>query len=265
MSGEPGAALDAVAALYDRLSPTFLRCAGPTFQAGLVRRPDGVEDAAWSNRALAERAGVQPGAHILDAGCGVGGPACDIAAAFPDAQVVGLTVSVVQVDLATERARAAGLSERVTFVEGDFHALPFADDTFDVVLYLESSEYSSDLDRLFAEAARVLKPGGAVYVKGALRREGALSPQQQADLAAYDAMWAIQRTPSPSEIAAAMARTGLVVGLPTWLELGSGHFIGSMFELGPDGLKPNAFGQALFRRFVDLPVGFADIRAVCPP
>ncbi len=264
MAADSGSSPDAIRALYDRLSPTFLRCAGPTFQAGLVRRGDGSEDPASSNRALAERAGVRPGDRILDAGCGVGGPACDIAAAYADVRVDGLTISGVQVGMAEERARSAGLSERLRFAEGDYHALPFPDDSFDVVLYLESSEYSADLDLLFAEAARVVRPGGAVYAKGAFRREGALSDQQEADLAEYDAMWAIQRTPSPSEIASAMANAGLRVEAPTCLELGSGHFIGSMFELGPDGLKPNRFGEALFRRFVDLPVGFADVRAVCP-
>ncbi len=262
MASESGADPDAIRALYDRLSPTFLRCAGPTFQAGLVRRADGSEDPAWSNRALAERAGVRPGDRILDAGCGVGGPACDIAAAYADVHVHGLTISSVQVEMAEQRARAAGLAGRVRFAEGDYHALPYPDESFDAVLYLESSEYSTDLGLLFAEAARVVRPGGVVYAKGAFRREGSLSEQQEADLREYDTMWAIERTPSPSEIAGAMARAGLQVDAPTWLDLGSGHFIGSMFELGPDGLKPNPFGEALFRRFVDLPVAFADVRAV---
>lgn len=264
MGTDRGSGPDAIRALYDRLSPTFLRCAGSTFQAGLVRRPDGSEDPAFSNLALAERAGVRPGDRILDAGCGVGGPACDIASAIADTHIDGLTVSGVQVNIASERAREADLDHRVTFHEGDFHALPFADHAFDVVLYLESSEYSGALDVLFEEAARVLRPGGRVYVKGALRKEGVLSEQQEADLSTYDAMWAIERTPSPGEIAASMARAGLEVEEPEWLQLGSGHFIGSMFELGTDGLKPNAFGEALFRRFVDLPVGFAEIRAVRP-
>jgi cyclopropane fatty-acyl-phospholipid synthase-like methyltransferase len=264
VAADSGSDPDAIRALYDRLSPTFLRFAGPTFQAGLVRRADGSEDPAWSNRALADRAGVRLGDRILDAGCGVGGPACDIAAAFPQTQVEGLTVSGVQVGMATNRARQAGLSDRVRFTEGDFHALPFPDCAFDVVLYLESSEYSPALDLLFSEAARVVRPGGVVYAKGAFRREGPLSEQQEADLAEYDAMWAISRTPSPSEIGSAMANAGLRVEEPSWLELGSGHFIGSMFELGSDGLKPNRFGEALFRRFIDLPVGFAQVRAVRP-
>lgn len=262
MGGVPGSGPDAIRDLYDRLSPTFLKCAGPTFQAGLLRRPDGSEDPAWSNRALAQRAGVRDGDRILDAGCGVGGPACDIAAAYPGARVEGLTISPVQVGIATDRAAQAGLCDRVSFAEGNFHALPFASGSFDVVLYLESSEYSPRLDLLFSEAARVVRPGGVVYVKSVLRREGALSEQQEADLREFDAMWAIERTPSPAEIAAAMGRAGLEVQEPAWLQLASGHFIGSMFELGPEGLKPNAFGEAFFRRFVDLPVGFAEVRAV---
>lgn len=255
---------DDVRALYDRLSPTFLRCAGPTFQAGLVRREDGSEDPSFSNRALAERAGIRDGDRILDAGCGIGGPACDIATAWPSCTVTGLTVSGVQVAMATERAAASGLADRVRFVEGDFHELPFPDDSFDVVLYLESSEYSPDPGRLFAEATRVLAPGGRVYVKGVLRREGALTAEQRAELDEFESMWAIEATPSPSEMAQAMTAAGLVPEEPRWMELGSGHYIGSMFELGPQGLQPNAFGKELFRRFVDLPVGFAELRARRP-
>jgi len=48
----------------------------------------------------------------------------------------------------------------VRFHQGDMHALPFADDSFDTVLLLHALTYSPHPERVFAEAARVLKPGG---------------------------------------------------------------------------------------------------------
>ncbi len=255
--------LHGVRAFYDQHSATFLQHAGPTFQAGLLRR-GGVEDAARSNLALAERAGVLPGHRVLDAGCGVAGPALDIAAALADVVVDGVTLSPVQAALAADRIAAAGLADRVRVQVADYHHLPFAAASFDCVLYLESAGYSTDPAALFAEARRVLRPGGRLYIKDVVRRPGRLSPQQQEELAAYDATWAVPGTPTVDTLQSALAASGFVEQESSELDVGSSHFIGSMFELGPDGFVLNAFGEGFFRRFVDLPILFAELRARAP-
>lgn len=57
--------------------------------------------------------------RVLDVGCGVGGPAREIAR-FSDAHVTGLNNNAFQVDRARKYTEKAGLSERVEFVKGDF-------------------------------------------------------------------------------------------------------------------------------------------------
>jgi ArsR family transcriptional regulator len=50
----------------------------------------------------------------------------------------------------------------VRFQLGDMHALPFDDGSFDVVMLMNCLTYASDPARVVAEAARVLRPGGAL-------------------------------------------------------------------------------------------------------
>ena len=73
---------------YDRWTPIMVESAGTTLQCGLVKRSaEAAVTPESSTQFLAELAGIAPGDRILDAGCGVGGPAMAIARALPD--VVG--------------------------------------------------------------------------------------------------------------------------------------------------------------------------------
>ena len=115
-------------------------------------------------RAIVAPARIAADEVVVDAGCGVGGAAIEIARRY-GAQVVGVTVSPVQVALARERAERAGIGERVRFLEGDCSTcLPFADHTVDVVVTIEAACHFADKPRFLAECARVLKPGGRVLI-----------------------------------------------------------------------------------------------------
>lgn len=72
--------------------------------------------------------------RVLDVGCGVGGPAREIAR-FTDANVVGLNNNAFQVEKARKYTVKAGLEKQVTFVKGDFMALAeqFGENSFDAV------------------------------------------------------------------------------------------------------------------------------------
>lgn len=56
---------------------------------------------------------------VLDVGCGVGGPARQIAK-FTDAQIIGLNNNDYQIARATQYAANEGLSDQLAFVKGDF-------------------------------------------------------------------------------------------------------------------------------------------------
>jgi ubiquinone/menaquinone biosynthesis C-methylase UbiE len=105
-------------------------------------------------------AALAPGEAVLDLGSGSG---TDV---FCAAVQVGATGSVAGVDFTREQlAKAERLRdrdgfERVSFVEASIDALPFEDGTFDVVISNGVINLSVVKSRVFAEAARVLRPGG---------------------------------------------------------------------------------------------------------
>lgn len=107
---------------------------------------------------LAARLGVQPNHHLLDCGCGIGGPLRNLGR-FTGARITGVTLNQYQVDRGNALCAAAGL-ERCKLVKADFHKLPFPDNSFDHVYSIEACCHSPDRRDVYREVLRVLKPGG---------------------------------------------------------------------------------------------------------
>ncbi|MFN8515704.1 MAG: methyltransferase domain-containing protein [Thermomicrobiales bacterium] len=112
--------------------------------------------------ALLEAARVRPGLRVLDLASGTGQPSLDLARA------VGATGHVTATDLspamlatAERNAGEAGLAN-IAFRQVDAEALPFPDESFDVVTSRLGAMYFVDFQRALAEIRRVLKPGGRV-------------------------------------------------------------------------------------------------------
>ncbi len=109
------------------------------------------------------------GARALDVGCQCG--ALAVALAEAGADVTGVDVSEPLLDGARARARGYGVPARFVRAEGE--ALPFADASFDLVTLVDVIEHVADAARTVAECARVLRPGGTLFLKGPNR----LSPR----------------------------------------------------------------------------------------
>lgn len=100
---------------------------------------------------------------VLDVGCGVGGPAREIAK-FTGAYITGITINEYQVQRATRYAEQDGLDGNCRFVVGDFMSLPFDEGTFDAVYAIEATVHAPSLEKVYSQVFKVLKPGGVFGV-----------------------------------------------------------------------------------------------------
>jgi len=101
---------------------------------------------------------VQPGSHLLDVGCGIGGPLRNIAR-FARCKVTGVTISPYQVARGNQLIKDCNLEEQCNIIYGDFLKLPFEDCSFDGVYAIESTCHTMLKSAVYSEAYRVLKPG----------------------------------------------------------------------------------------------------------
>ncbi|MBE9006455.1 methyltransferase domain-containing protein [Fortiea sp. LEGE XX443] len=108
-------------------------------------------------------ANVKTVTNILDVGCGIGGSSLYLAEKF-HARATGITLSPVQAARATERSQEMLLNLRSQFLVADAQAMPFADNSFDLVWSLESGEHMPDKIKFMQECYRVLKPGGTLIM-----------------------------------------------------------------------------------------------------
>ncbi|NIV16820.1 MAG: methyltransferase domain-containing protein [Woeseiaceae bacterium] len=97
--------------------------------------------------------------RVLDIGCGIGGPAFEMARIY-GAIVVGIDLEAPLVARATQAAEDLGLSDSCTFQLVDPGPLPFDDGSFDIVVSAGAVTQTENKVALLAEAHRVLKPGG---------------------------------------------------------------------------------------------------------
>src|SRR4051812_26930596 len=100
---------------------------------------------------------VPKGARVLEVGSGVGLLAVAVASAADDVRVVG-------VELSREQIAAAARSPRVTYHQGDAHALDFADGSFALVYARYLLEHVARPEAVLREMWRVVRPAGRVAV-----------------------------------------------------------------------------------------------------
>lgn len=146
-AGEVNSMFDRISGVYDRMNRVMT--------AGLDRR--------WRERA-AERARLEPGMKALDLCCGTGDLTLALAGRVgPSGSVTGADFSRPMLELAEEKAAAAGVSQ-AEFRWADALDLPFEDDSYDAVTIAFGARNLADLDHGLSGMRRVLLPGGRVVI-----------------------------------------------------------------------------------------------------
>ncbi|HJQ05040.1 MAG TPA: class I SAM-dependent methyltransferase [Nocardioides sp.] len=105
---------------------------------------------------------LRPTDSLLDVGAGPGTITADLARHV--ASVTATEVGPKEVTLARATATERGVTN-IEFAEADVHALPYADDTFDVVHAHQVLQHVGDPVQALREMARVTKPGGIVAAR----------------------------------------------------------------------------------------------------
>jgi ubiquinone/menaquinone biosynthesis C-methylase UbiE len=110
------------------------------------------------------------GKHVLEVGSGRGGGASYISRYMSPAKITGIDVARNAIRLASQNHK----EENLHFMQGNAEKLSFADESFDVVINVESSHAYGSVPRFLSEVKRVLKPGG-IFLCSDLRDSGGMA------------------------------------------------------------------------------------------
>ncbi len=158
-----------VGKFYNEQTDNFLKVYGEVIQA--FRTTDVTKLLDYQIESI----GLEKGQRVLDAGCGVCGPARYFVK-HAGVEVEALTISEDQVEKATKYIKEEGLEEKVHVTLGDYHQLEkyYESDSFDVVYFLESFGHAVNHEQVINSAWGMLKPGGTLYIKDLFVKEPAL-------------------------------------------------------------------------------------------
>jgi SAM-dependent methyltransferase len=118
---------------------------------------------------------ITPGDHLLDVGCGLGGPARFLADRHK-CRISGIDLTWDYVEAGNRICEWVGLGERVKLCQSTAVSIPFRSDMFSMAYMLHVGMNIEDKDRLCLEVARVLQPRGRFAVYDVMRTaDGELS------------------------------------------------------------------------------------------
>jgi ubiquinone/menaquinone biosynthesis C-methylase UbiE len=148
--------------------------------------------------------------HVLDVACGTGRTLAQIHRALPDARLCAVDLSPFYLQLARE---TVGRAPHARFVPANAEALPFADASFDgvVSVFLFHELPRASRRKVWAELARVLRPGGRVIVLDSVQRSDAPELAYFIDRFSREMHEPFYREYLDDDLAVGMAEKGLTV------------------------------------------------------
>lgn len=195
---------DELAALPESCTARFAGVGNPLRIATVIAGMPGIHPA---------HAGPYPGETVLDHACGAG---MDLLLAArrvgPGGRAIGVDMTPAMRACAQASAELAGLSDRVDIRAGFMENLPVADGSVDLVISNGVVNLAPDKTRVFREIARVLRPGGRLFLADVVvQRELTLDARESPDLWAACVAGAMVETEIPLLAAEAGLTDGRVV------------------------------------------------------
>ena len=198
---------------------------------------------------VASTCGVNASSLVLDVGSGRGNHSCALARRFGCA-VVGLDLAQFHIEQGRARAVREGVSDRVSFVQGDIQALPFEDERFDFLWSRDMLMHVPALPAALTECARVLKPAGAMLVYMTVATER-MEPKEAAWL--YASFGLVPESMDESIVEAAFQAAGLQMHskeslgseLMEWVEEHEGRASRELMRLARMLRKPAYYQELL--------------------
>lgn len=190
---------------------------------------------------IAARAGIYAGSRVIDLGSGIGAVSRYLAQEF-GATVHGIDLTPQFVATARSLTERTGLSAHVTFSQGSILALPFENGSFDAALMVHVGMNIPAKDKVFAEAARVLRPGGVLALYDIMLLGG--------DVEEYPLPWATTADTSfiqpPLAYSDALAQAGFSVDVEAKPLVEGIEFLQGVLSVGgPPGLEGAALVNLL--------------------
>lgn len=168
-----------VQAYYDQVTDAYRKDWGDSFHFCVFSGSETLLEAMLAlEHFIADEGGFKPGMKVLDVGCGVGGPALNIAK-YSGAHITGVNIHEGQLEIARQRAAEKGLSKHTKFILADAMDMPFPEGSFDGVYVFEAGCHMPDKAKFYKECARVLRPGGILLGTDWMYQDG-LRPEVRA-------------------------------------------------------------------------------------
>jgi tocopherol O-methyltransferase len=162
-------------------------------------------------RQVALRLKPEPGQLLMDAGCGIGGPAVWLARNY-DVRVDGVTIVPEQVSSAANYAKSCDLDDAslVRFFELDYANTGFALGSYDGVFAIESVCYAEETVEFLKEAHRLLKPGGRLVVLDAFRTKRDIGMADEELMKSWLSGWGAQDIDTTAEFCDKAEQCGFI-------------------------------------------------------
>ena len=166
--------MEEVGAFYNQYHDAFTRVYGNVIQAFRTNNLENLLNYQF------ESAGFSKGDKLIDAGCGVCGPAIHFAKKF-DVNIDAVSISEKQIEQAKNSVSSASLINKVNPILGDYHQLKnlVKPESYDGIYFLESFGHSTEKEKLLNQVWQVLKPGGICYIKDLFLKEAVLPEHQE--------------------------------------------------------------------------------------